>query len=386
VEKTIKGQSPTVVREFLIIVLLLGNLAEICYPPNHDPQSRNAERHRGTGGRCQNNCLNGIARESPDFSGPAAGDSSGGQGNGLCAGSIPVRIGGASRERVPAKSHGVLAWINHWADPKRLLQFNEFKGYWRGASHAASQFGYRLDEVRWERGCKPKRFERILLARGIEGVLIPPHHELLDWEDFDWSKFSVIRFGMSVQNPDSNLVTSDVFRATVMAIKQIHAYGYRRIGVTINEEFNERLGGNFLSGFYYVQALLKLKNPLPPLMTFLKARSADEQSRQKTVLQQWLDKCKPDAILTADVEVPIMLRELGLRIPQDLAVAGTTVLDLPGIDAGIDQHPEAIGRIAVEMLVKQINVNERGEPRDPCRILIESRWKDGNSLPSKRLA
>jgi DNA-binding LacI/PurR family transcriptional regulator len=290
-----------------------------------------------------------------------------------------------SRERTPTKSHGVLAWVNHWDDPKRLLQFNEFKGYWRGASKAASQFGYHLDEVRWERNCTAKRFERILLARGIEGVLVPPHHELLDWEDFDWNKFSVIRFGMSVQNPDSNLVTSDTFRAIVMAIKQIHDYGYRRIGVTINEEFNQRLGGNFLSGLYYVQTLLDLKKPLPPLITFLKKRTADELSRQKAALKSWLNKFKPDAILTADIEVPPMLRELGLRIPQDLAVAGTSVLDLPGIDTGIDQHPEAIGRIAVEMLVKQLNVNERGEPIDPCRILVESRWKDGNSLPPKKL-
>jgi len=80
-----------------------------------------------------------------------------------------------------------------------------------------------------------------------------------------------------------------------------------------------------------------------------------------------------------------MLRELGYSIPQDIAVAGTTVLDIPGVDTGIDQHPEAIGRIAVEMLVKQINVSERGEPRDPCRILVESRLKDGNSLPPKCL-
>jgi DNA-binding LacI/PurR family transcriptional regulator len=291
-----------------------------------------------------------------------------------------------SRERLPVKSHGVLAWVNHWKDPKRLLQFKEFNGYWLGAVQAASQFGYRLDEVRWERDCTPKRLERILLARGIDGVLIPPHHELLDWEDFDWNKFSVIRFGISVQNPDSNTVTSDVFRAIVMAVKQIRAYGYQRIGMTINEEFNERLGGNFLSGFFYAQKLLGLKKPFPPLMTFLNARTKDELSRQNAALKQWLDKSNPDAILTADIEVPTMLRELGFRIPQDLAVAGTTVFDLPGVDAGIDQHPEAIGRIAVEMLVKQINVNERGEPRDPCRILVESRWKDGNSLPPKPLA
>jgi hypothetical protein len=33
------------------------------------------------------------------------------------------------------------------------------------------------------------------------------------------------------------------------------------------------------------------------------------------------------------------------------------------------------------MLVSQINLNERGEPEDPSRILIESRWRDGKSLP-----
>jgi hypothetical protein len=31
--------------------------------------------------------------------------------------------------------------------------------------------------------------------------------------------------------------------------------------------------------------------------------------------------------------------------------------------------------------VLQINLNERGEPTDPSRILIESRWRDGTSLP-----
>jgi hypothetical protein len=36
------------------------------------------------------------------------------------------------------------------------------------------------------------------------------------------------------------------------------------------------------------------------------------------------------------------------------------------------------------MLVSQINLNERGEPQDPARILIESRWREGNSMPPVR--
>ena len=89
-------------------------------------------------------------------------------------------------------------------------------------------------------------------------------------------------------------------------------------------------------------------------------------------------------MLTSISTLPRILQDLGYRIPRDLAVAGTGI-DVP-VDAGIDQHSEAIGRMAVEMLVSQINLNECGEPADPARILIESRWRDGASLPPVRKA
>jgi DNA-binding LacI/PurR family transcriptional regulator len=76
-----------------------------------------------------------------------------------------------------------------------------------------------------------------------------------------------------------------------------------------------------------------------------------------------------------------MMRELGCRIPQAVAVAGSS-RDVP-VDACINQNPEDIGRIAVQMLVSQINLNERGVPSVPCRTLVESSWQDGKSLPPK---
>ena len=93
-----------------------------------------------------------------------------------------------------------------------------------------------------------------------------------------------------------------------------------------------------------------------------------------------MEKHRPDAILTSVPQVPGMIRDLGFRIPEQVAVAGTSIYDVP-VEAGINQHSAAIGRIAVEQLVAQINVNERGEPAAPCRILVESLWQDGNSLP-----
>ena len=279
----------------------------------------------------------------------------------------------------PAKIHSAMAWINHWEQPEQLRgAHREFNLYWQGASQAAKRFGYNLEEIRWAQNYSAKRFEQILITRGIRGVLIPPHHAVPDWGDFDWNKFSIVRFGLSVPSPDSHLVTSDQQRAVMMALRRISGYGYRRICMTVSSDLDRGIGGNYSGGFYAAQKLLKLPGIISLLITDEKAFQC-RFAETKETFRRWLDKTKPDALVTADPIVPQILRELGYRIPRDIAVAGTSV-DVP-VDTGIDQHSEAIGRMAVEMLVLQINLNECGEPADPSRILIESRWREGTSLP-----
>jgi DNA-binding LacI/PurR family transcriptional regulator len=280
------------------------------------------------------------------------------------------------------KSQGVIAWMNHWDKPERLRGYQEFENYWHGARQASKRLGYRLEEFLWPTGGLAKSVEQALLKRGVLGLLIPPHLPEVDWGEFDWSKFSLIRFGLSVRHPDSNLVTSDHQRAVVMAVQRIYEYGYQRIGLVMSKNSDRSWGGNYSGGFAWAQEFLKLAPALPPMNRdpqFSPQGIAD----YKAALDKWMKKYRPDAILNYLAEVPAYLRELGYRIPQDVAVAGTSICDIP-VDTGIDQHSVAIGRIAAEMLIKQISMNERGEPSDPCRILVESRWQDGKSLPSRR--
>jgi DNA-binding LacI/PurR family transcriptional regulator len=296
----------------------------------------------------------------------------------------------------PAKIRSALAWINHWEQPDNLRKFREFDLYWRGASQAAESFGYRLEEIRWSANYAPRRIQQILLTRNIRGLLIPPHRAVPDWGDFDWSRFSIIRFGMSVPTPDSHVVTADQQRAVLLAFRKMREYGYQRIGLVVSADYDRHLGGNYigglaaardlfklnyLGGLAAVQDLFNLKNILPPLRTNENVYS-ENPALAKRLLAQWLKKYQPDAILTSLSLVPEMIRTLGFDIPNDIAVAGTTIYDVP-VDAGLNQNPEAIGRIAVEMLVAQINRNERGVPEAPWRALVESIWQDGKSLPVK---
>ncbi len=280
------------------------------------------------------------------------------------------------------KSQGVIAWINHWDKPRQLRGYREFDLYWRGSRQEAKRMGYRLDEILWQTDGSEKLVEQTLLKRGVLGLLIPPHKPNVNWGDFDWSKFSLMRFGLSVSNPDSNLVTSDHQRAVIMAVKKIHEYGYERIGLTMSEGHDRSMGGNYSGGFRWAQKFLKLEFPIPPMQKDLQP-APKSVAEFKAALHKWMKKYKPDAILNHYIEVPAYLRALGYRIPQDVAVAGTSVNDIP-LDTGIDQHSKAMGQIAAEMLIKQISLNERGEPPAPCRILVESRWQDGNTLPPRR--
>ncbi len=282
----------------------------------------------------------------------------------------------------PARLQNAIVWLNHWEQPEKLRKLREFDAYWRGAEAAARRYGYRLEEICWKPEFSAKRFEQILTTRATRGVLIPPHPTPPQWGDFDWNKFSVIRFGLSVPSPDSHLVTADQLRSVLMAMQRIRELGYQRIGLVIPEDYDQRIGGNFIGGLAAAQKFYKLQ-ALPPLLALEKYYTT-EPARGARLLGQWLTKYKPDAVLTSISTLPRILQDLGYRIPRDLAVAGTGI-DVP-VDAGIDQHSEAIGRMAVEMLVSQINLNECGEPADPARILIESRWRDGASLPPVRKA
>jgi LacI family transcriptional regulator len=100
--------------------------------------------------------------------------------------------------------------------------------------------------------------------------------------------------------------------------------------------------------------------------------------------KQWWERYKPDAILTPDSRLVTTLAHLKLRIPQDVAVAATTLVDIP-VDTGINQNSEEIGRVAVETLISLINSNDRGKPTIPRRILVQGSWVDGTSLPNRNV-
>jgi LacI family transcriptional regulator len=272
-----------------------------------------------------------------------------------------------------------IAWINAWPDPSDLRKHKEFDLYWKGASAAAEQCGYRLEEFRFGGQYTPERLHQILTARGINGLLLPPQGSAPDWGDFPWHEYSVVRFGRTVPEPSTHLVTSDQVANTRLAFTEMRKRGYRRIGLVTDEQRAFQRGHLFIAGFLYAQRSEPEEDRVPILSVTGEANPA--MGRE---ISTWIARHQVDAIYTDIPGIPRLLRQQRIRVPEDVGVAVTTVLDARA-DAGIDQEPEETGRVALFMLASLINEGVRGVPKIFRQILVGGSWQDGSTLPEKRL-
>lgn len=270
-----------------------------------------------------------------------------------------------------------IAWINAWPKPEDLRKHREFDFYWKGAYAAADKFGYRLEEFQLGRDMSPHRLHQILATRGIRGLLLPPHQIAPDWKDFPWHEYSVVRFGRSLKQPDTHLVTADQVANTILAVRSMRDRGYRRIGYVADENHDRAHGMLFSAGFLYASAGFPEKDQVP----VLNLAGLAFQAYGKELLA-WIKKHKVEAIFTNRSELMAVLAKQGVKVPDDVAVAVTSVLD-GHADAGIDQNPEEIGRVGFLMLNLLINDGARGIPKIFRQILVEGSWVDGSTLPDR---
>jgi len=100
-------------------------------------------------------------------------------------------------------------------------------------------------------------------------------------------------------------------------------------------------------------------------------------------LARWFEQHRPDVILSKSSFVMPGLKQLGLRVPEDVAFVDLFLEDTSGKVAGVRQNHELVGATAVEILAGQIHHSKLGEPTVATSTLIEGTWFDGQSCPSR---
>ena len=279
-----------------------------------------------------------------------------------------------SRQEKPVQA--ALAWLTFWKNPKELHTLQEFDLYWQGATERANQLGFRLDEFAVGK-VTPERLDGMLKARGIQGILLAPYRPAMDdaLMRFPFKDYATVRFGRSTDKPYADSITSDQISNAELAFEQMLARGYQRIGLVGSLSATRPYG----AGFFWAQELHATLEKIPEL-NFSEGESMGPKQLER--FAAWFKKEQPEAILTDKPELYDWLIKLDYRIPEDIALATLTIHDTP-INAGIDQNPMQIGRMATQLLTSHLYAMTKGLPELPCQTLVPGTWIDGDMLPER---
>lgn len=279
----------------------------------------------------------------------------------------------AYRKRVrPTNFQATLAWLSNYPEGFNWRQYPAFLGYYEGAASRAGELGYRLEEhCLLAKGMTCSRMERIFLARNIPGILVAPQPDPGMRLDFNFEHFSAVTFGFSLVYPQLHLVTLQQFRSMELAFRQLIALGYRRPGLALALESDQRADRNWSAAFWSEQRELPKKDRVPLLL---------ESRLDRAQFSQWLSRYKPDVVVAIDTIVHKWILAEGLSVPEDIGCALLTVPEEKSEHSGIWENPQVIGARAVEFLVDLVHRGECGLPKVPVSLLVAGTWVEGHTV------
>lgn len=278
----------------------------------------------------------------------------------------------------PIPYQATIAIVDTLPAPDDWKRFSVQRQFHRGVELRAQQLGYQIERF-WAGGpdCKKESLTRILLSRGIRGVIIPPLRDYSTKGDelpLQHEEFACVTLGCKVVEPGFHFATNDQYVTGQLAGSHLLRLGYRRVGMAIPDYVECIVEQRFSAGF---RNALERSGASAPKNCVLRYN----QNNAKAELLRWVASYKPDAICTTFAIVHDWLTSAGLKIPADIGLAILDLDDATGEWSGVDQCSPMVGGAAVDLLVQLLQRNELGAPAHPFGLTIEGAWRDGKTAP-----
>jgi DNA-binding LacI/PurR family transcriptional regulator len=241
-----------------------------------------------------------------------------------------------------------------------------------GAGTRATELGFKVEKFTVGRGgVSVHRLDSILQSRGIHGVILLPAWDDPDMSRLDWSLYAGVYTDYIIERPALHSVCSDHYRSMMAALQRLNALGYRRPGLFQQKHHNERLQYRWEAAFRAFEENQPGIETTAPLIV-------DTLSRE--VFIRWFKRTKPDVVIGHNSEVIPWMEECGAKVPATHGFMCLNVLMKTVPCAGLDLQPRILGARSAELVIAQLQRNERGVPEWPVTTTIPARWVDGPTL------
>ena len=291
---------------------------------------------------------------------------------------------------IERKNPPTLAYLTNWDTRWGWKKVTAHLGFFAGAEAKAAELGYKLEHF-WlhEPGLTPQRLSGVLCARGINGLLIASHsRQMGDTLELDWDRFSAVKIDYFPHQPMLHNVTNNQSSVIRLAIRKVLEAGYRRIGFVMHRGWNHAVDRNWTAGFLCEQEPLAPQDQIPPhifpeLYPIERWFNETDASVQADAgpFSRWLEKYRPEVLISKAAYVLPVLERLGVKVPRDLAFVNVFLDKTCSGQAGVRQNHDVVGSLAVEILAGQVHHNKFGVPAIPTTTYVEGTWFDGDSCP-----
>lgn len=278
----------------------------------------------------------------------------------------------------PHKAPAVIAFVADFDSRQSLEKSAQHAGIMIGARAAAEMLHCQIELFLIGKNQLPsERLHSILHARGIVGLVLlalsaPTNQLSFIWDDYSAVKIESLHLGVPLYT-----LSSDHRQAARVAVRQLFAAGYRDIGLATHRHEDSKQDDLHRAGFLLEQSRFSVRSSIPIL------ELTDEDPSNTAV--SWIHAHAVDAIVSDTVDLLSILEGAGLRAPEDIGFVGLDVTGNPHL-SGIAPDHERVGAQAVEQVVGQMRVNQRGLPPAASCTYVPVGWQIGRSFRDNAVA
>lgn len=276
----------------------------------------------------------------------------------------------------PLTSQGCIAVVFDARDQQEAFYHETYRLQHEGMVARASALGFKTESFFVQApDMNLRNIDRILTARGIQGVVLAAPKRGKGPTVFSWERYACASVAYTWETPDVHRVSTHHHYNIDIAYRELLRRGYRRIGMTLPAH---AVG---VASFWEAQQLLwqrytTRRNQIP-----LYVESANASPLES--FKPWYEKWQPDALLCLYGYEAQWLIKIGVRIPDDVAVV---CLNRPiqSDFSGIEENHRIIGENVINIIARQIQHNELGLPDHPSLVLVKGTWIEGKTLLPKK--
>lgn len=270
------------------------------------------------------------------------------------------------------RSQAIIAFLTPYSLEHWYQKVLSYRKIYESAKERAFQLGFELDPISLiDQSLDSQRCNDILIARGVDGVLVAPFENPFIRLRLDWNRFSIATLGFVHVRPRFSYAAANHYYNVSLALRKLHRLGYRRIGLALPERANRYAQGTFEAAYRLYSGAQPASDRLPHFAP------EDLSDWNSTKFMKWFQKNKPEVVVCLTQDVRGWLIDAGLDIPGDVGLATLSRHGAESEWSGVDQHSELVGAAGVQIIAEQLTLNQRGVPPYPRATFIEGEWASG---------